>query len=88
MERQMGVLSLYQAFHKGRWQGRSCTFPNSGFQMERQVAAALMHCPQTPMEGLVGVVSICGRAGADCDLLLSTLAILDVFTLCGCAAAS
>lgn len=46
MEGQVGLHYLYQAFHKERWQGRSCTFPNLGLQMERQVAAALTLSPQ------------------------------------------
>lgn len=125
MEGQMGVVSIPQTFRwKGRWvcppytrsstntHGRvgGCALLTSGFQMERQVAGALTHSPPRHMERQMGIPSLhrdfhkhpwkglwaCspyvrlsdGRAGADCNLLLSTLAILDVFTFCGRAAAS
>lgn len=88
---------------KGRWvcathfrlsdgkAGGSCPYALSSTTHGKADGYTLLtqRFPQTPMEGLVGVLShMSGFPMEGQVLLLSTLAILDVFTLCGFAAAS
>lgn len=43
IEGQVGVFSLHQTIHKGRWEAGSCTSPKSGLYMERQIGVLSLH---------------------------------------------
>lgn len=60
MERQMGALSL-RILLKDTWKGRWVCFSYLRLSNEKADGCALLTqgFPQTPMEGLVGVLSIC-----------------------------